>query len=93
MLFSTTPTTNDKQGSGKFSTLRRRKKRAKKQENKQQEFQYLAHTDSRMRFNNGRDPIYYAFECIENRSVMQLMGDFIKDSVFEVTSFVSKAIK
>ena len=45
-----------------------------------------------MRFNNSQDPIYYAFEVLENRTVPQLMGDFVKDSFFEITTFISKVV-
>ena len=33
------------------------------------EFKYLENKDKRMRFNNSQDPIYYVFDCIENRPV------------------------
>ena len=92
MIFATTPTKNQKEGNGKYRPLRTRKVK-KTQEQADAEFSYLSTTDSRMRFNNSRDPIYFAFECIENRSVGQLMGDFVKDSFFEVTKFVSKVTK
>jgi len=91
MLFVTTPTTNDKNGSGKYSTPRRRKQ--KKAANAQ-EFSYLRRSkDLTMKFNTSKDPIYFAFDCIESRSVGQLMGDFVKDSFFEIANFVSKVTK
>ena len=40
------------------------------------EFQYLQHKDRRMRFNNAQDPIYYIFDCIENRPVSKLAKEF-----------------
>lgn len=90
-LFAPTPTKNDKNGNGKYRPLRRRKKQANAE--KVEEFSYLSNMDPRMRFNNAKDPIYYAFEHLENRSVGQLMGDFVKDSFFEITNFVSKVVK
>ena len=57
------------------------------------EFQYLNKNDRRMRFNNAKDPIYFAFDYIENRPVADLAKDFVKDSVFEITRFVSKVVK
>jgi len=57
------------------------------------EFQYLNKTDRRMRFNNAADPIYFAFDYIENRPVADLAKDFVKDSLFEITRFVSKVVK
>ena len=86
LLLATSPTTNEKNGNGKYKPLRKRK--AKK--DKAQEFSYLNNKDFRMRFNTAQDPIYYAFECLENRTVPQLMGDFVKDSLFEITNFISK---
>jgi len=46
-----------------------------------------------MQFCNGRDPIYLVFEKLENRSVPDLMTEFVKDSFFEISKFVSKVIK
>lgn len=90
MIFATTPTTNEKNGNGKYSGLRRRKKKKASPEAKKGEFRYLRNSqDLTMKFANSQDPIYFAFECIENRSVMQLMSDFIKDSVFEVKNLFS----
>ena len=57
------------------------------------EFQYLNKNDRRMRFNNAKDPIYFAFDYVENRPVADLAKDFVKDSLFEITNFVSKVIK
>lgn len=92
-LLSTRPTTNEKNGNGKYSTLRRRKKRKKESKNPD-EFSYLkSSVDLTMKFNNSKDPIYYVFESLENRSVSQLMTDFVKDSFFEITNFVSKVIR
>ncbi|MBP3820610.1 hypothetical protein J6G99_03080 [bacterium] len=56
------------------------------------EFNYLEAKDRRMRFNNSQDPIYYVFDCIENRPVSTLAKEFVKDSVFEVMNFVSKVV-
>lgn len=92
MLSAATPTFNEKQGSGRYRPLRKRKNK-KSQEEIDNEFNYLSATDSRMRFNNSRDPIYFAFEYLDNRSLPQLMNDFIQDSFFEITNFVSKVIK
>lgn len=56
------------------------------------EFKYLENKDKRMRFNNSQDPIYYVFDCIENRPVGVLAKEFVKDSVLEVFNFVSKVV-
>ena len=89
LTLATTPAFNEKNGNGKYRPLRKRKVR-KTQEEKDKEFQYLKSSDSRMRFNNSQDPIYYAFDYLEQRSVPQLVGDFVKDSFFEITNFISK---
>ena len=53
---------------------------------------YVRYKDRRMRFNNSQDPIYYVFDCIENRPVSTLAKEFVKDSVLEVFNFVSKVV-
>ena len=91
MLTLTVPTTNsDKQGNGQYQGSRKRKVQKKQKSGK--EFLYLKNNDRRMRFNNSQDPIYYAFEVLENRTVPQLMGDFVKDSFFEISTFISKVV-
>ncbi len=68
-----------------FGTMTRRRKPAS-------EFKYLENKDRRMRFNTSQDPIYYVFDCIENRPIPVLAKEFVKDSVFEVINFVSKVV-
>jgi len=48
--------------------------------------------DRRMRFNNSKDPIYYVFDCIENRPIKTLAKEFVKDSFRDMVNFVSMAI-
>lgn len=100
MLLTTTPTTTptiatstskDRDGNGRYKPIRKRN--PKKTEENSQEFAYLDKIDTRMRFNNSKDPIYFAFDYIEKRSVLQLAGDLVKDSFFEITNFVSKVVK
>lgn len=94
MLALTAPTamTNDKNGSGKYKPLRRRKKH--KQGENSEDFSYLKDSeDLTMHFSTARDPIYFVFEKIENRSVSSLMTEFVKDSFFEISKFVSKVMK
>lgn len=57
-----------------------------------EDFNYLENKDKRMRFNNSQDPIYYVFDCIENRPVSVLAKEFVKDSIFEVINFVSRNV-
>lgn len=57
-----------------------------------EDFKYLENKDRRMRFNNSQDPIYFVFDCIENRPVSVLAKEFVKDSFFEACNFVSKIV-
>lgn len=82
---------NDTNGNGKYTPLRKSKKKESLPEEK--EFVYLDKIDLRMRFNNSKDPIYFAFEYLEKRSVTELAIDFVKDSFFDVTKFVSKIVR
>jgi len=85
-------TTNEKQGCGQYRPLRKRK--TKKNAKKAAGFSYLTkNSDLTMQFNSTQDPIYFAFDCLEQRSVPQLVGDFIQDSFFSITNFVSKVCK
>lgn len=71
-----------------FGTMTKRALRKKAIE----DIQYLRKKDRRMRFNNSQDPIYYVFDCIENRPLSVLAKEFIKDSFFETVNFVSKIV-
>ena len=42
-----------------------------------QDMYYLNQKDTRMRFNNAGDPIYFAFDYVENRPLGQLAKDFV----------------
>lgn len=64
-----------------------------KRKQKTAEFSYLNQKDRQMRFNNGRDPIYYIFDCIENRPVSKLAKEFVEDTIFDVMNFVSKVVR
>ncbi len=84
---------NETNGNGQFGTLIR--KRTRRKSNKgfsYEDYTFLDKKDRRMRFNNARDPIYYVFECIENRPVSTLAKEFVKDTIFEITNFVSKVV-
>lgn len=91
MLLQTIHTSNNRGGNGKFMPLKRSKKAVAELENN--EFTYLDTMDARMRFNNSKDPIYFAFEYLEKRSVAQLAGDFVKESFTEIANFVSKVTR
>lgn len=93
-LLATKPTMNEKNGNGRYRGLRRRKRQQKRSaEGYGSDFNYLAsNSDLTMKFNTAQDPIYLAFDYMENKSVPELMGDLIQDSLFEITNFVSKVI-
>lgn len=57
------------------------------------QMKFIGKKDKRMRFNNAKDPIYYAFNVLDERSLVDLMKDFVSDTLFEVNSFVSKIKK
>lgn len=58
-----------------------------------EDIKYLQKKDRRMRFNNAQDPIYYVFECIENRPIKTLAKEFVRDSFFEAVNFVSRVVR
>jgi len=93
MLPNTNNTKNDTNGNGQFGTLiRKRTKRKSVRGNSYEDFTYLDKKDRRMRFNNSKDPIYYVFDCLENRPVSTLAKEFVKDTLFEITNFVSRVV-
>ena len=84
---------NETSGNGQFGALTRKRKDNKKSaEFSIEDIKYLSKSDRRMRFNNSRDPIYYVFDCIENRPIKTLAKEFVKDSFFEVANFVTRAV-
>lgn len=93
MLPTASESKNDTNGNGQFGTLiRKRTKRKSVKGFSYEDFTYLDKTDRRMRFNNSKDPIYYVFDCLENRPVSTLAKEFVKDTLFEITNFVSKVV-
>ena len=61
---------NETSGNGQFGALTRKRKGNKRRSNQGfsiEDYCYLEKSDRRMRFNNSRDPIFYVFDCIENR--------------------------
>lgn len=95
MLPTTAESNNNTSGNGQFGALtrRRKKQQAEHKEFNIEDYNYLAQTDRRMRFNNSKDPIYYVFDVIENRPISTLAKEFVKDSFFEITNFVSKVVR
>lgn len=77
-----------------FGSLTRRKPASKKRtkEFNIEDYCYLDKRDKRMRFNTSKDPIYYVFDCVDNRPLSTLAKEFAKDTLFEITHFVSKVV-
>lgn len=78
--------TENQFGSLTTQSRRRRSRRANEMAN------ILERKDRRMRFNNSKDPIYYVFDCIENRPIKTLAKEFVKDSFKDIANFISTAI-
>ena len=86
---------NNTAGNGQFGALTRRRRNKRNSDNgfSIEDYCYLDKSDRRMRFNNSKDPIYYVFDVIENRPISTLAKEFVKDSFFEITNFVSKDVR
>lgn len=94
MIPSTTASGNNTSGNGQFgSLLRKRNQNSALADFDIEDFEYINKKDKRMRFNNSKDPIYYVFDVIENRPIKTLAKEFVKDSFFEITNFVSKVVR
>ena len=86
---------NETSGNGQFGTLTRKRRGNKRNSNNGfsiEDYCYLEKFDRRMRFNNSRDPIFYVFDCIENRPIKTLAKEFVKDSFMDIANFVSKVV-
>ena len=49
--------------------------------------------DPRMRFRNSQDPIYVAYEYVDNQPISKLAQSFVKDQIKGVIKFISKISK
>ncbi len=83
-----------KQGTPQFGTITVNRKNKKKNnaEFDINTYKFIGKNDRRMRFNNAKDPIYYIFDCVENRPVKTLAKEFVKDTFFDIANFVSKVV-
>lgn len=77
---------------GQFGALTQKNKNKKSATFSVEEFNYLALKDKRMRFNNSKDPIYFVFDCIEDRPLPILAREFVKDSFKDIANFVSRVV-
>ena len=55
--------------------------------------EYLNKKDRRMRFNNAKDPIYYVFDKIENRPLLDIIKEFFKDTIKSILKPFKKSKK
>ncbi len=74
---------NNRGGNGQFRPLARRPKQLEKA------LSTIDKKDIRMRFRNSRDPLYIAFDYLDQRPVQELAKDFVKDSIYEIMNFIS----
>ena len=77
---------NNRGGNGQFRPLL---KKAQQENRLQANLAIIDKKDLRMRFKNSRDPLYIAFDYIDNRPVQELAMDFVKDSLFDIVNFIS----
>jgi len=82
------------QNQPQFGTLVAKRKNKKNQnaEFDLETYKFIGKKDRRMRFNNSKDPIYYIFDCIENRPVTTLAKEFVRDTFFDISLFVSRVV-
>lgn len=94
MLAATADSHNETSGNGQFGSLTRKRRGNKRNTNglSIENYGYLDRRDKRMRFNNAKDPIYYVFDCIENRPVSTLAKEFVRDSFKDIINFVSTVV-
>lgn len=95
MIQTTANSHNETSGNGQFGSLTRRRKGNKRKSTQGfniEDYCYLDKADRRMRFNNSKDPIYYVFDCIENRPIKTLAKEFVKESFMDIANFVSKVV-
>jgi len=53
---------------------------------------YLVAKDRQMRFNNGKDPIYYIFASIDKRPLKELLVSTLTETFQDTIKFISRAI-
>lgn len=92
MLETSANSYNETAGNGQFGSLTRRNKRKSVNGCSVEDFNYLEKNDRRMRFNNSKDPIYYVFDCLEDRPITTLAKEFVKDSFKDIANFVSRVV-
>ena len=92
MLAATADSHNETSGNGQFGSLTRKRGKKRNAGFSVEDFNYLAQKDRRMRFNTAKDPIYYVFDCLEDRPVSTLAKEFVRDSFKDIVHFVSRVV-
>lgn len=92
MLAATADSHNETSGNGQFGSLLRKRGKKRSSGFSVEDFNYLAQKDRRMRFNTAKDPIYYVFDCLEDRPVSTLAKEFVRDSFKDIVHFVSRVV-
>ena len=77
---------NNRSGNGQFRPMLRK---AQSENRLQASLAVIDKKDLRMRFKNSRDPVYIAFDYLDNRPIQELALEFVKDSLFDVINFIS----
>ncbi len=54
------------------------------------DFELIEKKDRQMRFRNSKDPIYGAFNIVDNQSISRLFVEFIKDISFDIKTAIKK---
>lgn len=85
----TTFAQNDTNGNGQFSPLKRKVQPKKTATEYTDIFDMNNH---RMGFKSSTDPIFIAYEYLDNQPISQLASSFVKDSVNGLINFVSKVV-
>jgi len=82
---------NNRGGNGRYMPLRRQRRSPKqRREQFRATLELMDKRDLRTRFRNSRDPVFVAFDFVDQQSLGQLAVEFVKDSLFDICNFVSK---
>ncbi|MBR6099272.1 hypothetical protein IKP85_05950 [bacterium] len=73
-------------------TAKKRNRKSNNAEFDLESYKFIGKNDRRMRFNTSKDPIYYIFDCVENRPISTLAKEFVKDSFVDIAHFVSRVV-
>lgn len=82
---------NNRGGNGRYMPLRRQRRNPKqRREYLQATLELMDKRDLRTRFRSSKDPVFVAFDFVDQQSLGQLAVEFVKDSIWDIANFVSK---